>query len=250
MVKMTPHDLPLLLSLLLAHLVADFFLQTNAMVAEKNTLHHRSRLLYLHCAIHGLLALGVLLLAISEIGLSFALASVIAISHLFIDIWKSYMPRGDYRWFVIDQLLHLTVIVLIWLYLSDQWLLSAQAATWFMEPKTLTVLLAYLLVLRPLSFLIAILIGKWSQEIDNSGSLAEAGTRIGMLERFLILTFILIEQFSAIGFLLAAKSVLRFGDLREAHHRKLTEYVLLGTMLSFAITISLGLLTHRMLALF
>jgi hypothetical protein len=114
--------------------------------------------------------------------------------------------------------------------------------------KPLLVLVAYLLVTRPSAFLIASLIGQWSREIDDSGSLARAGARIGLIERFLILTFILLDQFSAIGFLLAAKSVLRFGDLREHHHRRLTEYVLFGTMISFALTIGLGLMTRAALS--
>jgi Flp pilus assembly pilin Flp len=57
----------------------------------------------------------------------------------------------------------------------------------------------------------------------------------------LILTFILIKQFEAIGFLLAAKSVFRFGDLKDESDRKRTEYILVGTLISFTITIGLGL---------
>jgi hypothetical protein len=48
--------------------------------------------------------------------------------------------------------------------------------------------------------------------------------------------------FDAIGFLLAAKSIFRFGDLKEAKDRKLTEYVLIGTLLSFGIALLIGLL--------
>lgn len=39
----------------------------------------------------------------------------------------------------------------------------------------------------------------------------------------------------AVGFLLAAKSVFRFGDLRDDQDRKRTEYVLIGTLLSFGL---------------
>jgi hypothetical protein len=42
------------------------------------------------------------------------------------------------------------------------------------------------------------------------------------------------------GFLLAAKSVFRFGDLKESKDRKLTEYVLIGTLLSFGIALLAG----------
>jgi len=44
-----------------------------------------------------------------------------------------------------------------------------------------------------------------------------------------------------VGFLLTAKSVFRFGDLKESKDRKLTEYILIGTLLSFGIAIIVGL---------
>lgn len=48
------------------------------------------------------------------------------------------------------------------------------------------------------------------------------------------------HQFAAIGFLLAAKSIFRFGDLRESSDCKRTEYILFGTFLSFTLAVLLG----------
>jgi hypothetical protein len=64
-----------------------------------------------------------------------------------------------------------------------------------------------------------------------------AGLYIGMLERLFVFTFIILNHWEGIGFLLAAKSVFRFGDLSNANDRKLTEYVLIGTLISFAFAI-------------
>ncbi|OUS18429.1 hypothetical protein A9Q93_03955, partial [Nonlabens dokdonensis] len=58
----------------------------------------------------------------------------------------------------------------------------------------------------------------------------------------LIFLFIITDNFSAVGLLLTAKSVFRFGDLSKAKNMKLTEYVLIGTLLSFGIAILVGLL--------
>jgi hypothetical protein len=248
METMIPHDLALLLGLVLIHLVADFFLQANAWISEKNRRHYRSKFVYVHSAIHGLLSWLLLWLVLADLRLSLSMAAVIGVSHALFDIGKSYTPDGKSGWFILDQVLHLNVILLVWLHLTDQWPLVQEAWAWLISPEPLLVLSAYILVLRPASFVIASMIGEWSHEIDHSGSLAKAGARIGLIERFLILTFILIDQFSAIGFLLAAKSVLRFGDLRENRHRKLTEYVLFGTMISFALTITLGLMTRAALS--
>ena len=43
-----------------------------------------------------------------------------------------------------------------------------------------------------------------------------------------------------IGFLLAAKSIFRFGELTKPREVKITEYVMIGTFSSFAIAIILG----------
>ena len=56
------------------------------------------------------------------------------------------------------------------------------------------------------------------------------------------LTFVLTGHIEGVGFLLTAKSVFRFGDLKEAKDIKTTEYVMIGTMWSFAIAIAAGLL--------
>ena len=49
-----------------------------------------------------------------------------------------------------------------------------------------------------------------------------------------------IGQPGAIGFLVAAKSILRF---EEAKKQKLAEYVLIGTLLSFTLAMALSYLT-------
>jgi hypothetical protein len=50
------------------------------------------------------------------------------------------------------------------------------------------------------------------------------------------------NHWEAIGFLMAAKSVFRFGDLKESTDRKLTEYILIGTFVSFGLAILTGIL--------
>ena len=70
--------------------------------------------------------------------------------------------------------------------------------------------------------------------------LPNAGKWIGYLERILVLTFIFTGNIEGIGFLLAAKSVFRFGELNRAKDIRTTEYVLIGTFTSFAIAILAG----------
>jgi len=53
-------------------------------------------------------------------------------------------------------------------------------------------------------------------------------------------------HWEAIGFLIAAKSVFRFGDLKESKERKLTEYILIGTLLSFGIAMITGIIVVKL----
>ena len=71
---------------------------------------------------------------------------------------------------------------------------------------------------------------------DNTGDLPNAGKLIGNVERFLSLLFVLLGQYEAVGFIIAAKSILRFAEGDKAK----SEYVLIGTLLSFSIAIFVG----------
>ncbi|MCV6628749.1 MAG: hypothetical protein OIF50_02705 [Flavobacteriaceae bacterium] len=75
---------------------------------------------------------------------------------------------------------------------------------------------------------------------ENKTEDTNAGRLIGVLERILVTTFVISNQFAAVGFLIAAKSILRFQD----HETLKTEYVLIGTMLSFGTAIILALLAN------
>ena len=79
---------------------------------------------------------------------------------------------------------------------------------------------------------------------DNTQStfkgLIAGGELIGYLERTLILTFALVGSYAAVGFVLAAKSIFRFGELNKEAGRSMTEYVLIGSLLSVVITTIVG----------
>jgi hypothetical protein len=48
---------------------------------------------------------------------------------------------------------------------------------------------------------------------------------------------------AAVGFLITAKSIFRFGDIREHRQMMLAEYIIIGTLMSFAYGIFLSYLT-------
>ncbi|MFO8044406.1 MAG: DUF3307 domain-containing protein [Halomonas sp.] len=249
---MSSDALSLLMGLMLAHLAGDFLLQPRVWVEERYRLKHRSPALLMHTLIHAALAAGVMGVAATldpARGYAAALLStlVLAASHWLIDLAKTRLPAGELRWFLLDQALHLLVLGALWLVWIGSLAPLRELAAWLVSPQVLGVAVAYLTVTRPFSFAIAMVMQRWSHEIEDKGTLGRAGARIGMLERVVVLTLVLLDQLTAVGFLLAAKSVLRFGDLRESRDRKLTEYVLLGTLLSVSTTLALGLLLRLVL---
>ena len=236
----------LLLQLLIAHLAGDFFLQSNNLVNKKEQLKWRSGFLYIHIVIHFVL----MLLLTADIHFwKYALA--IALLHLVIDGCKLQFQTSETKrtWFIADQILHVIVIVAAWIiHQQIEFDLSA-----LFDQRVLALTLAVLFILKPASLIIKVVISKWSPRsspgkiITEVESLENAGQLIGIMERLLILTFILLNKWEGIGFLLGAKSIFRFGDLTEAKDTKLTEYVLIGTLLSFIIAIMTGLVASYFL---
>lgn len=178
------------------------------------------------------------------------LALAIAISHGLIDIIKLYAQKGGNTvlWFLIDQLLHLgSIIGLYYLWFHPEWLI------WPFWQSTVFWIyaLAVVFLTGVAGVTIRILLTYWSLQLkEPSGTLVDAGKYIGILERLLTFVFILSGHWEAIGFLLAAKSVFRFGDLKESKDKKLTEYILIGTFLSFSIALATGMLVKYCLQVF
>lgn len=71
------------------------------------------------------------------------------------------------------------------------------------------------------------------------------GLVIGALERCLVLAFVLRGDFGAIGLILAAKGLIRYSEIKDAHDQKVAEYVLIGTMLSLLWAVGVGLIVQR-----
>jgi len=224
------------IKLFLAHLIGDFFLQSNAWVAHKETRKSKSIFLYFHLLLHGLIAW----LLVGKIAFwSYALA--LALSHGMIDLLKLHFqkPRTKRLWFIADQILHLIAIGGIALLWNDTDLRLYEIDNRFWIYATAVVLLT-----TPASIVIKNIISVWTPDEtdDKEADLQNAGKYIGTLERLFVFFFIITGNFASIGFLMAAKSIFRFGDLTQSKDRKLTEYVLIGTLMSFGTAIAAGFL--------
>jgi hypothetical protein len=232
----------LFLKLLLAHFLGDFIFQSDQWVREKEIKKHKSPKLYLHALLHGLFSL----LLVGEISF-WPYATIIIFSHLIIDWTKLIFQKNSNRksWFFIDQLMHLLILAIV----TIAWTGLRLDHSWLNQDRWIILATAITFLTLPSSVLIRIMISGWTPKTEDKpkDSLQDAGKYIGIMERLFVFTFILTDHWEAIGFLLAAKSIFRFGDLKESKERKLTEYVLIGTLLSFGMALLIGLMTYTRL---
>ena len=235
----------LLAALIIGHLVSDFFLQPMSWVNDRNTHHFKAKKLYLHVLVHGVVSAVILALweysyGLQQLSTVLLSTAVIMLSHYLIDIAKSYSNKGVVP-FLLDQIAHIAVIIALCIYITDNQSLIAYVSALATNPKVLWVVCGYLIILNPSAVFIRMMLERLTANFSSEGSLPLAGQSIGMIERVLMLSFILLDQFAGLGFLLAAKSVFRFGDLSASKDKKLTEYVMLGTLLSVSVTLFVGL---------
>ena len=216
----------LLVALVTAHLVGDFVLQSRRMIARKTNLF----VLLGHALIVAALSY-----LFAGAWVMWEIVVVILVTHAVIDFVKVRSRRHGLLAFSLDQTAHLLVIALL------AWRLGVApvALAWVARfgaraSEVLIVVSAVIAATKVSGIVIEKAIRPFQEQLPaearEHGFLAGGGT-IGRLERFLILMFVLAGEPGAIGFLIAAKSILRFGELRD--HRKEAEYVIIGTMWSF-----------------
>jgi hypothetical protein len=250
----------LLLRLFLAHCLTDFFLQPDQWVADKRKKLWNSKYLWYHGLLTGVVAM----IFVWNWEWWWAIL-LLTVSHIIIDLIKVSMGKKttkvgtEFILFAIDQLLHIAMLMIVWLWIIEGWgKMNSLIKDSIPDYRILLRVLGYLVIIGPVGYIIQFLTRRWANEINTTDSLKNAGRWIGILERVLIITFVFIHEFSAIGFLIAAKSLLRVtdkpiiqdnepGSTKPFSARKHTEYVLIGTFLSFAIAIVVGLLINRLL---
>lgn len=227
----------ILIKLLLAHLIGDFFLQPTSWVKEKEKKKLKSPKLYLHVLVH----IALLFLILWDLS-KWPIILIVGLSHFTIDVLKLMLQNKKTKrlLFFLDQLLHLLVIVTVY------WIFIAKAVFFesIFTDNALILLTAILFLTLPVSIIMKSIFLKWniSKLTEGNESLKDAGKYIGILERILVFVFVILDHWEAVGFLITAKSVFRFGDLKESKERKLTEYILIGTLISFGIAILIGIL--------
>ena len=238
-----------ILLFLIGHLLGDFYFQTEKLARWKEKS-------YAGVIVHSLEYLPAMMLPVLPVvSRDLALAAVCAAGlHFVIDSVKFLILKSgvkdDCRVFVADQCAHVISIAVLSYFMSgrtvavghyalvrDIWketglqtgLQAETAARW---------LLAILMVHTPANIFIQKFIGSHrpAEPADpaENGLIVrrnrQAGKKIGTIERLIMLIFLSVNQFAAIGFVLTAKSIARYD--RIAKEKEFAEYYLLGTLVS------------------
>lgn len=224
---MTPEASALAALLAAGHSTADFAFQTRWMVDRKT----RPSGALAHAAVVALCALAALVPFFGRAVLLAVLA--ITASHVLLDAAKAALtrrsPAREWIWFLLDQSAHAAVLILAWLWLLPR---AGLAGACLVDPEVLrnAGVLAALVAfnMNGMSAIVRFVIRPLDMApLEERGP--SVGRVIGFLERAFALTLILNDQWSALGLLVAAKSLARFKDLEE---RKRAEYYLVGTLVS------------------
>ncbi len=223
-------------ALFLAHTLADYVFQTKRMVETKK---HPLTLL-----IHFALVLVTAGAALGQYARWEVLA--LALAHILIDITKAQFAPDTARTYLADQFAHLLTLVATATFAPNLWSTGLWASAPDILPSALLLIAGGLYATRAGGFAVGKLMAPYAAGAPEH-SLPGGGMMIGQLERGLIYLMFLVGQPAGIGFLIAAKSVLRFD---AASKNEKAEYVIIGTLASFgwAIAVSfvvLGLL-HAM----
>ncbi len=227
--------------LLAAHCYGDFLLQTNGIVKNKRRISFQ----LLHAGIHALLAY-----VLFQQWSLWQLPVLVLVVHGLID-WgkmkagaKGRTPIG----FAVDQAAHVVSLWAIALVMQELYWVSNQGFTgwgwnWIIGGA------GFCAAVLGAGFFIGEVASKMMKQNDGleqalSDGLKDGGKQIGQLERALIFALIAIGQPAGIGFLVAAKSILRF---QEAKQQNLAEYVLIGTLWSFGLAITISWVTQKLI---
>ena len=215
--------------LIAAHLIGDFFLQPKKMVRNKR--------LPLMLVMHGTIHAGMAYLLLQIWNCWEVPLSVFAV-HSIIDLTKQRYGAENVTTFIADQTAHLFSLFVVALPLSLGTLAMKFSGIGYQQ---IIGFAGFIATVRGAGFLIA-LITKELTSINNLklDGLQNGGALIGQLERGLIFLLILTGQPESIGFLIAAKSILRFEESKKI---KQAEYILIGTLLSFTAAIAISSLT-------
>ena len=235
--------------LLAAHLVIDFLVQTRTEVERKSRLHLPT------FVIHGVEHAALAYVLVGAWGL-WLLPLLVFVAHGLIDLVKESLQRGFLTTrpeasvhirlsaLILDQLAHVVSLLIITRLMQEVIPEGADLAPTVMT-GVLILASGWIVTARVGGFVVGFATQPFLDELTAAAEarptsdrpargLTRGGQTIGVLERTLIFLLVVMGFETGVGFLIAAKSIFRFGELKDSQNRMEAEYIIIGTLLSFA----------------
>jgi len=245
----------LLVCLIAAHFIGDFILQAGKEAGSKSNIF----ILLKHSFIVASLSY-----VVCGAWTIWEIPMIIFVTHSAFDFVKESIKKKTPYLFLIDQTAHLAVTVFLALIITKEDIIPLFWVNLLGNNliKLLVILSGGIAAVKAGSILIGLAVEPYLREIVEhhreknqqkellNRGLKNGGNVIGQLERGLIFIFILIGIPGGIGFLIAAKSIFRFGEIREHKYRMEAEYIIIGTLMSFSYGILISYATKFFLDMF
>ena len=247
--------------LLLCHFIGDFYLQTKKMAKSKENDYKKT---IVHSILYTVPFFVVFIIGIFYITTTDALTylflalAVASISHLIIDLIKCSIMKKDSTkknnesenqkddeiekdnrstLFFADQLSHILFLATIALVICN---IESYVSIWSSFPPNYAEILYFVLLITfvtvPSSIIFKMIFKKYQPIPKTSESIEGAGEIIGFMERILTAVFCVMGQFTAVGFIIAAKSIARYDKISK--DGAFAEYYLIGTLFSILVTVA------------
>lgn len=241
---------------LIAHFLGDFYFQSDALAESKNKSLKKT---LVHGLIHFILMGAILFFTfgISVVGFVLLITAV----HILVDYLKTRTSRWTkenlhqitFLW--LDQLIHILFIIILAKFFFFKYSGLEPLGFWTIISAVLGIefkdlsawALAIIIIMKPSLIMVKrSLMGfippsenEEGEEEINQGK-ENAGALIGVLERLLIVIFLALGQYGAVGFVLTAKSIVRYNKL--AQEPAFSEYYLIGTLLSTLVAVLVSII--------
>jgi hypothetical protein len=242
----------LMAALLAAHFLADFVFQTKRTAERKSSifilLKHALTISAVSYVLCGTWRVWIIPLAVF-------------LWHAVLDFFKARIRTRLLAVFFADQAAHIAFLVALSLWVTERYSPALYWTGLFGDDWTRLLILVAgaVAAVQSGSVLIGMAVEPLLKEIAGENhpqtpeestlprGLKKGGKLIGQLERAIIFLLVMAGHPEGVGFLIAAKSVFRFGEIKDIKQRLEAEYIIIGTFMSFGYGLLIAFLTRYFL---
>ncbi len=228
-----------LVRILLAHFLGDFLLLPKKFNQSKQEKKWKSRWIYIHSFLYSAL----ITLAFEAWDKVFWFLPTVFLIHLLVDGIR-LEGKDNAKNFLISQLSSIILLTGLWAAARPENfdLIKSSLRQLWHSSNFFLIALGYILILWPFGYLVGYLTKPQREKLleQEARGLENAGFWIGCLERIFVYSFIIFGYPEGIAFVAAAKSIFRFGEIKDPTKRQETEYILIGTLISIGLAMLTG----------